>query len=388
MRVAVFTDTYLPMVDGVVNAVRHTKRCLEARGHDVLVVAPRNGNGGQRVEGVLYCRAKEFKRYKGYFMAFLPTKTEMDGLRAFGSDLVHSHGLAFMGLKGMWAARELRLPMVLTFHTMILDAVPYYLTIRRSPLVRRLISLYLRGFLHRCGAVLAPTRCALDEIREIAPRMRRTAVVPNGVDLDRFRPEVDGTPVREALGWGEEPVLLHVGRVAPEKDIPFLLEAFPRVRERVPACHLLIVGTGPDLDRCRQWVADRGLQDAIRFTGFVPDEALPAHYAAADILTVASRFETQGLVALEAMACGTPPVAVRYRAFPEYIEDGVNGFLFPPGDVEGYVEAVERALACGPDVRRNARRTAEGFSWERCTDRLLAVYEEMVLEVSGRSPGG
>lgn len=382
MRIAVFTDTYLPTVDGVVNAIRFSKAGLEARGHRVLVVAPQNGHDDG--VDVLRCRAREFKRYPGYFMAFLPSRRELDALEEFQPDLIHSHGLAFMGLKGMWAARELALPMVLTFHTMILDAVPHYVSLRRSYLLRRLISLYLRGFLHRCGAVLTPTRSTLEEIHDLAPRMRKTAVVPNGVDVDRFRPDVDGTAVRLAYGAGEGPLLLHVGRVAPEKDISFLLHAFPRILDQRPEATFLVVGTGPDLPRCRRWVEGRGLRDRVRFTGFVPDADLPAHYAAADALTVASRFETQGLVALEAMACGTPPVAVAYRAFPEYIQDGVNGFLFSPGDREGYIRAVDRALGCEGAVRQCARATAEAFSWNRTTDLLEGVYREMV---NGLSPG-
>jgi 1,2-diacylglycerol 3-alpha-glucosyltransferase len=314
----------------------------------------------------------------GYRISFLPTKRELNVLSKYKPDLIHAHGFAFMGLKGMWASRELFLPMILTFHTMIIDAIPYYTPFkRRSRVLTGLISRYLRAFLHRSGAVVTPTQAVLDELRVLAPHMRRTEVIPNGVDLERFRPDLDGKAVREKHDLGDAELLLHVGRVAPEKDIAFLLKAFPGLQRRRPGCKLLIVGTGPELEGCKRFVQSHRLSDDVLFTGFVPDEELPAYYAAADVMTIASQFETQGMVALEAMACGKPVVAVNYRAFPEYIEDGRNGFLFPPGDVPGFLMSVLAALDCDDGIRDRARETAQHFSWDRCTEKLVALYEDM-----------
>lgn len=378
MRIAIFTDTYLPTIDGVVNSICNTRRALQKLGHEVLIVAPGRHNDGSPDGDTLYCRSRELKRYPGYRLALYPTKRELSFLKEYGAEVVHSHGIAFMGLKGMWAARELELPMVLTFHTMIMDAIPYYTNLRlRSEMLRRLVALYLRGFLHRCGAVVTPTRAILRELQSIAPRMRRTAVVPNGVDVVRFKPDLDGRPIREKYGLEAAEVLLHVGRVAPEKDIGFLLEAFSRLSRKRPELRLMIVGTGPHLPVYRRLVERSGMQDKVIFAGFVPEEELPLCYAACDALATASKFETQGLAVLEAMACGKPVVAVNYRAFPEYISDGENGFLFSPGDLEGCCQAIERALEADEGLRRKARETAERFSLERSTRRLLDLYEEM-----------
>jgi 1,2-diacylglycerol 3-alpha-glucosyltransferase len=370
-------------VDGVVNSIRNTKIALEKLGHEVIVIAPgdrENWNSSEK--DTLYCRAIEFRRYPGYRIAIYPTKSDLFFLEEHGVDIVHSHGVAFMGLKGMWAARELGIPMVLTFHTMILDAVPYYTTPRPgSGIIRKLISLYLRGFLHHCGVVVAPTRAVLRELEGIAPRMRRKAVVPNGVDVDRFRPGLDGRPVRERHGLEDGEVLLYVGRVAPEKDVGFLIEAFPRILERRSDMRLLLVGTGPSLGRFERVVEKMGLKDKVVFAGFVSDQDLPHYYAACDVMASASRFETQGLVALEAMACGKPVVAVNYRAFPDYLKEEANGFLFEPGDVEGFCDAVLKALDCDGDLKDRARKTAEEFSLERCTAKLLAIYEEMAAQI-------
>ena len=378
MKIAVFTDTYLPAIDGVVNSIRNTKRGLEDRGHHVLVVAPLDGSNATPPPDTIYSRATELRRMPGYRIAIFPTRWDLKVLEAYDPDVIHAHGFAFMGLKGMWASRELYRPMILTFHTMIMDAIPYYTPFtKRSRVLTGLLSRYLRGFLHHSGAVVTPTQAIMDELRVLAPRMRRTEVIPNGVDLDRFRTDLDGSAVRERHDLGDGELLIHVGRVAPEKDVAFLLRAFPGLQRRRPGIKHLFVGTGPELERSKRFVQRHGLAEDVLFTGFVPDEELPAYYAAADVMTVASQFETQGMVALEAMACGKPVVAVDYRAFPEYIQDGHNGFLFPPGDVPGYHMSVLAALDCGNEVREQARETAQHFSWDRCTEQLEALYETM-----------
>ncbi len=282
-----------------------------------------------------------------------------------------------MGIKGMWAARELGLPMVLTFHTMVQDAIPHYTPWRSdSAVVNRLFSLYLRSFLHRCQAVVTPTRAVMEELARIAPRMKSRAIVPSGVDVETFRPDLDGESIRERYRCEDGRLILHVGRISPEKDIGFLIKNFPELREMLPGAKLIIVGSGPALPECRRMIDRMGLEDDVVLTGFVPDEELALHYAAADALATASKFETQGLSVLEAMACGKPVAAVNFRAFPEYISDGMNGFLFEPGNVESFCDAVVGAVQAGQGLRRRARETAEGFSVERCAQGLVSVYGE------------
>ncbi len=208
--------------------------------------------------------------------------------------------------------------------------------------------------------------------------MRKTTVIPNGVDVERFRPDLDGDVVRERHGLEDADLILHVGRVAPEKGIEFLLEAFPSLLRRKPGAKLLIVGKGPAQEEYIRYVERKGLGDQVIFSGFVPDEELPLYYAAADAFTTASAFETQGLTVLEAMACGKPVAAVDHRPFPEYIEDGVNGYLFSLGSSEGFCDAVGSALEAEGDLRSRARHTAEKFSVETCTRRLLDLYEDML----------
>lgn len=382
MRVAVFTDTYLPTVDGVVHSILNTRRALREMGHEVFIVAPGAKNQNTPHEDdVLFCRSRGLRRYPGYRLAILPTKAEMDFISRRDVDIVHSHGIGPMGIKGMWVSRELNLPMIQTFHTMIQDAIPHYTSLRHdSSFLLKLLSLYLRGFLHRCQAVVAPTRAILQELSGIAPLMKRTAVVPSGVDVETFRAGLNGDLIRRRHGIDEVPLILHVGRVSPEKDIEFLIRNLRKLASRLPGAKLMLVGTGPALPDYKMLVERLGLREDVIFAGFVPEEELRLYYAAADAMATASRFETQGLAALEAMACGKPVAAVNYRAFPEYIHDGVNGFLFEAGDTDGYCDAIVRAVNAGEDLRREARETAERFSLERCTKGLVSVYKDMLTK--------
>jgi len=198
------------------------------------------------------------------------------------------------------------------------------------------------------------------------------------VDPERFHPGNRGQGIRTKWGLNGHDVLLHVGRVAPEKNLTTLINAFPKVLEANPDTKLLIVGTGPYIEKYYDLVRHLGLSGDVIFTGFVPDADLPKYYAAADAFAIASKFETQGLVVLEALASGRPVAGANYRAIPEFVREGVNGALFEPNDVRGCAAAILRCLREPDGMREAARETALRFSVERCTRRLERVYDRLV----------
>src|SRR2546426_935088 len=269
MKIAIFTDTYLPTVDGVVTSLLTTKRELERLGHEVVVFAPQApGNGTGREDDVVWIRAREFRSYPGYRLAILR------------------------------------------------------------------------------------------EILKIAPNMRLTDVIPTGVDVERFHPRVDGSRVREKWGLDSNEVVLHVGRIAREKDLPTLVDAFRRVKQERPAAKLMFVGTGPYEEGLRALVRKRRLAADVIFAGFVPDAELPEYYAACDVFAIPSRFETQGLAVLEALASGRPVAGANFRAIPEFVREGESGHLFTPGNPEAAANAISRCLdhAGGLPLRARAQR--------------------------------
>jgi len=379
MKVALFTDSYLPTVDGVVTSVLTTRRQLEADGHEVVVFAPEDPKRrGTREEGTIYVRAKEFRHYPGYRLAMFPGR-EVDLVKELDIDVIHIHGVGFVGIKGLWASWQARIPSVSTFHTMIQDTLPFY-----SPfginlhVLERGLRLYLRVFLRKSQGVVVPSQAILDEIMALSPDASITDVIPTGIDPQRFRPDVSGRSVRTKWGLNGSDVILHVGRVAAEKNLATLIHAFPRVKEANPDAKLLVVGRGPYLERCYDLVRQMDLSGDVIFTGFVPDADLPRYYAAADVFAIASKFETQGLVVLEALASGRPVAGANYRAIPEFVHDGVNGYLFDPADADGCADAILSCLDRRDAMRDPARESALPYSVERCTQRLERVYERLV----------
>jgi 1,2-diacylglycerol 3-alpha-glucosyltransferase len=378
MRIGMFTDSYLPTRDGVVTSLTTSRKILEAMGHEVFLFAPDDPRGKAPKENrTYYFPASEFSQYEGYRVAIYPATGLHDIIRENDIDVLHTHGVAFMGFKSMFASRFFKIPILLTYHTMITEAFHYMPWNLDENLMRRLMWVYLRHFLARADGVVAPTNAILAEL-EAKTRLKYSAVIPTGVDLERFNPRGAGrAAVRERLGMGDSPMVLHVGRVAKEKNLETIIESLPSVLRRHPDAKLVVAGDGPARRRCEMLVHSKGLERSVVFAGFVPDADLPGYYSAADAFVIASKFETQGIVVMEAMASGLPVAGINYRAIPEMIRDGENGYLFDES-ADGCAGAVCRALDAPAAVRKSAVETASRFEERACTKMLIDTYEELI----------
>jgi 1,2-diacylglycerol 3-alpha-glucosyltransferase len=378
MRIGMFTDTYLPTRDGVVTSLTTSRRILEKMGHEVFLFAPDDPGGHAPAEkNTYYFPAHQFSDYKGYRVAIMPAKGLHDIIREKEIDILHTHGVAFMGFKSMFASRFFRIPILLTYHTMITEVFHYMPWNLDENLMRRLMWIYLRQFLARADGVAAPTEAILREL-QAKSKLKYAAVIPTGVDLERFNDRREGREAARAkLGAGDSPVILHVGRVAKEKNLQEVISAMPDVLKRHPDAKLIVAGDGPGRPAYETLVKSRGLEKSVRFTGFVPDEELPSYYAAADAFVIASKFETQGIVVMEALATGLPVAGINFRAIPEILRDGENGYLFDEDD-GGCARAISRALDAPEDIRKNAVATARRFEQGACTEKLVGAYEELI----------
>jgi len=379
LRVALFTDSYLPTVDGVVNSVLATRRELEAHGHRVFVFAPEDPDNGHAVErDTIFLRAKGFRPYPGYRLAIFPGR-EIEALSDLDVDIIHSHGIGFMGIKSLWCSWATKIPMVQTYHTRVQDAIPYYSPVNISPrLLARLLAIYIRVFLRHCDAVIALTDAMMRELRVLAPRMQRCRVIPTGVDIRRFHPGIDADWVRDRWDVNGGKMILHVGRIAPEKNLPLLFAAMTSVRLVYPEAKLIVAGVGPQLEECKALAARLGLADAIRFAGFVSADELPAYYAACDVFATASTFEVHPMVVLEALASGRPVAGANAGGIPEFVRHGENGALFAPNDPRDAADAMLLALRKGEAMQEAARETALTYSVDQCTRRLEGVYRTLI----------
>lgn len=367
MRIAMMTDSYFPTRDGVVTSICTIKESLEELGHEVFIIAP-EPEKEYRQEGVYYFKSIRFKSYDGYYVPIFPSN-KIEILKEIDPDVIHIHGVATMALRGLVCGHTLKLPTVMTFHTMVDDAAQYYSPIKLPPeTMNRLIWIYLRQILKRMDVVVTPTSCIGTEIISHGAECRNMVTVPTGAKTEVFHPGLPYDDLVARYGLEGKRVIVHVGRVSYEKDIDMVIRAMSKVD-----AHLLIVGKGPAKDDMERLVGELGLDDKITFTGFVSDEELPRFYNMADMVISASKFETQGLTILEAMATGKPVACRNGRAFAEIVKDGVNGYLFD--DDEGCVDAINRCLNAPEDVKRASFQTAMENSRARSIEKYVEAYE-------------
>jgi 1,2-diacylglycerol 3-alpha-glucosyltransferase len=375
MKVAIFTDSWFPRVDGLTTSVQGIKAALERRGHEFHVFA--SGPKWERTADVTRYKGVPFWGYPDFHVALRPGRHDAARiLREEGFDLVHIQSPFMVGLWGLLGARKAGLPAITSYHTYIPDLVPYVVPPGFRSVSRRVVWRSTGAFLRRCDLVLAPSPSCAAELLEHCGELPPMHVHPNGVDVRRFHPRERSDAMRRRLSPRGGPVVVSVGRLAREKDVPFLVDALALARQQVPDLVLAIAGKGPELARVQERVRKRGLEDAVSFLGFIPDADLAGVYASADAFASASQFETQGMTAVEAMACGTPVAAVHARGLADYVLGGRTGTLWAPNDAHEAAWAMVEAVNAPPRVRLAARRHAETLSLERSTDQLEHLYRQ------------
>jgi D-inositol-3-phosphate glycosyltransferase len=283
--------------------------------------------------------------------------------RSIDYDLIHAHywlsGVAALRLKARWSV-----PVMQMFHTLgRLKNRVARTAAEQEPAIRLHEETRIVGDCDRIVAANVVERAEL--LRDYGAPASRIATIPCGVDTDLFVPG-DRGPARARLGLDERPMLLWVGRVAPIKGLDTLLDAVARLRATGRAARLLIVGGDTDEPMSDHEVSLRrrierlDLADSVCFVGPQPQSVLPVYYAAADVTVLPSYYESFGMVALEAMACGSPVIASRVGGLVTTVRDGVTGFLVADGDVEALAERIG-ALVADPDLRWRVGR--EGVRW-------------------------
>jgi 1,2-diacylglycerol 3-alpha-glucosyltransferase len=376
VRVALFTNNYLPFCGGVTTSVETLRASLEAAGHEAWVFGPRFGAGGEAAPRIVRYPSIPAATHPEFVLA-VPYSRRVAGLVAtLDIDVFHAHHPFLLGPTARRLARRHGRPLVFTYHTRY-EKYAHYVPLRRS-LVEALAVRLSTRFAARADAVIAPSAVVRDELRARGVR-GPIAVIPTGVDLDRFRP-ADRRAVRAGLRLpAEVPLVLYVGRLDREKSVDRILVAFERVASTVAAAHLVLVGHGTEAERLRDFAGTLAARERVRFLGVRAHAQLPQYYQAADVFLFASETETQGLVLAEAAACGLPAVAVSAPGCDEVVRDGETGVL-TKGDPMALGDAVI-GLLLDPERRTalglRARHVAEGrFDVRLMRERTLAVYAE------------
>src|SRR5215831_4107488 len=383
MRVALFTNNYLPFRGGVTTAVETLRLGLERLRHPTRVFAPAACPPVADPPWVFRYPSMPAPTYPGFSLALPFSQRVHAVVRAFAPDVVHAQHPFLLGPAARRFARRLGRPLVFTYHTRY-EKYAHYVPLPERVVAALAVRLSCR-FAVSSDLVIAPSERIATTLRErgvAAP----VAVVPTGVPLDHFSPD-DRTTARRKLGLPADGLLcLYVGRLDREKSVDLIIDAFGSIADAVSDARLSVIGQGTHEVVLRRRAEASPARDRIHFHGGMAREMLPPHYQAADLFLFASETETQGLVLAEAHACGLPAVAVRASGVDEVVHDGETGIL-TKADVREFADAAigllldrERRLAMGHEARAVASRD---FSASRQVDTMAAHYARLVERTAG-----
>jgi len=385
MKVAIFTDTFLPQINGVVTSICNTIRELHKQGIEVIVFAPGKTTHMEHYDGarVYFFKSRPFKVYQDYLLVnlediFLKVKIllEMEN-----PDVYHIQDPFGVGFVGLYYAYRFKKPLIGTYHTYYEEYAAHLSKGKYKKLMRYLLGKtswpYIRLFFSSCALTIAPSNEIAKALAE--HNIKNVKVVPNGIDFNRIRSKQIFNIRKIHKIPKNANIILHLGRISFEKKIEVLLKAF---RELGGNNYLIIVGSGPSIKSYEHLSKSIGLKNVI-FTGYVDDKYIASYYNSADIFATPSDTETFSLVTLEAFAAGKPVIGPDYLGTKDLITDNYNGLKFKRGD---YIDmAAKMSLLLGNrKLRRrlgaNAKICSEGYSIEKTTKKLINVYRKIVFK--------
>jgi glycosyltransferase involved in cell wall biosynthesis len=368
MRIALFTETFLPKVDGIVTRLSHSVDHLQRLGDQVLVFSPDGGlqeYKGAKIHGVPGFPLPLYPELK----LALPRPSMRQALESFKPDLIHLVNPAVLGLGGLYYAKSLNVPLVASYHTHL----PKYLEHYGLGMLEGVMWELLKAVHNQAQINLCTSTAMQEALTEHG--IERVELWQRGVDTELFQPELASLEMRSHLTQGhpDSTLLLYVGRLSAEKEI----DRIKPVLEAIPNARLALVGDGPYRQDLEKYFAGT----PTHFVGYLTGKDLGAAFASADAFIFPSRTETLGLVLLEAMAAGCPVIAAHAGGIPDIVTDGVNGYLFDPSDEWGAIAATRRLLANPQEresLRTQARQEAERWGWAAATRQLQEFYQSVV----------
>jgi glycosyltransferase involved in cell wall biosynthesis len=377
MKVAIFTDTYAPEINGVARTLSRWTQYLERQGVHCRIFAPEPSSSGDHGmpanSPVERFASLPFFLYPECRLAFPNLSFVSKSLRSFRPDLVHVATPFNLGLCGIHYARKFGIPLVASYHTNF----DHYLSFYNLQWMEKLLWRYMEWFHRDCSSIFVPSATTLRSLADRGWDIGRMKLWTRGVDPAAFHPGLERAPFLDRHGLGECSFLaFYAGRLAPEKDVEVALDAFAKLQTKAPDARLVLAGDGPSAPALKEKCRREGIR--ADFVGFADISELREWYAAADVMLFPSPTETFGNVVLEAMACGTPVIGANAGGVKDTIRHGENGLLCEAGDVDGFARALSNLHENG-ERREVMGRNAEAYSltqsWDGIFGRLLDEYK-------------
>jgi 1,2-diacylglycerol 3-alpha-glucosyltransferase len=386
MKLAIFTDLFLPHVDGITNSLVHLIKEYVSLGHDILVVTPKTkGSDKVELEGVkiIYLPSLPSGLYPEFMFGFLSSKLLLD-LRRFSPDVVHVTSPGPVGSMGLFYARLSGIKSVATFHGYFME--PEYLKIigikkRGVALAQRILWKFTKTFYDRADRVITPSKFVKQDL-EKHNFARPITVINNAVDFSHLEKNQKlHQEFIEKYNLKNKSIILFIGRISVEKNIGFLINSFAKVVKNISHAHLLIVGDGPDQSRLQSLVKDLGISKHVTFTGEIKNEELAKIdvFGLAKVFATSSDSEVQPISIIEAMKFGLPIVAVKSRGLTEMIKN--NGLLIESGNSDKYAQALEKILSNAKLQKAYSQKSfelAQNYSTENSATQHLKLYTDLI----------
>ena len=377
MKIAFFTETFLPKVDGIVTRLTKTIEFLTKNGDEVIVFCPEGCPDSYKGATIVGVAAMPLPLYPELKLG-LPGPAVSHKLEEFKPDLVHVVNPAVLGLGGIWLAKTNNIPLIASYHTHL----PKYLEHYGMGMLEPLLWEMLKAAHNQALLNLCTSTAMVNELEDKG--IQRTALWQRGVDTENFRPELRSEKMREKL-FGKyqntDSLLIYVGRLSAEKQI----ERIKPVLDNIPGACLALVGDGPYRGQLEKIFENT----KTNFIGYLSGEELASAYASGDIFLFPSSTETLGLVLLEAMAAGCPVIGANKGGIPDIINNGINGCLYNPDEKDNgersLIEATKKILADKNKkeaMRKEARKEAEQWDWNQATLQLQKYYSETLKNIS------
>ena len=388
MRIAIFTDTYPPYINGVSTSTFNLANCLKANGHQVLVVAPRPNDGKmEQVGDVLYIPGLDLKKLYGFRLTNIFSNKPLSIIKKFKPDVIHNQTDFTIGIFARRVAKRLKVPIVYTYHTSYEDYT-YYIVGGgiMDRFAKRVVRNYSRDLADRMTEFITPSEKTKEYMRLVGSDTY-VNVIPTGIDFSIFK--ADKIDQKKMAKFKEQhnikantKVFLLLGRIAKEKSMDVSLRGFAAYHKKHPEVDVkvLVVGGGPFKEELELIAEDLGISSCVDFIGSVSGLEVPFYYHLADIYTSASITETQGLTFMEAMAAGRIVLARFDSNLTGTIVNGKTGFFFT--DENSFISQVEKIFALSKEQKdaiiQEAYRQADAYSLDKFYENIVRVYKRAI----------
>lgn len=391
MRIAYFTDTFLPRIDGVTYTIFEHTKLLSIRGNKVRIYAPAypEKNENEKLNGVSIQRYPSIPlpTYKGTRISFPNIYTMYKSIKKFNPDIIHFHTPGPIGISAILIAKFLKKPLVTTYHTLWSETLPplppfnivygFFKTDEaEKDLFKKAIWKISGDFFDNCDVVVSPAKIIMRELL-IHNHKSKIVVVSNGIDTNKFKAKV-----RPKTNFK----ILYVGRLSHEKNVDMVIKAFAKVAKEIPEAKMEVVGDGPVLKSLKNLTDKLKLKNKIVFHGSIAREKLANYYNRCDVFATGSAMEVQPLTLLEAMSCGLPIVGVKRAGVAEMITNNVNGYLVSPSNSSAMSIKIIKILSSNKlrlKFSKNSRKITKENNLLSSIQKLEDLYKQTIRTHKG-----